>query len=195
LHQDTNTTLQTNDTPKIKESFFGGKGTSLESPIPTTLSITSTRNLYVNSVISNPSRPTSSSNSRSSGSVLSVLFISQLGPSWFILVGFPNPSMDNQHAGSLTRYPEFWGKGDEDVEQHWFLCEAIWRDGKNLHANKLVEFHTTMRGQDLKWYMKAIKPGAQGKSFTLSQVKRRFMEECWLPQLEQQSLSDLQEIK
>jgi len=30
------------------------------------------------------------------------------------------------HArGLIAQYPEFWGKGDEDVEQNWFLCEEI----------------------------------------------------------------------
>jgi hypothetical protein len=48
--------------------------------------------------------------------------------------------MGTQHVGSLTRYLEFWGKGDEDVEQHWFLCEAICRSHKTLNANKIVEF-------------------------------------------------------
>ena len=61
------------------------------------------------------------------------------------------------HAGgSIARYLEFWGKGDEDVEQHWFLCEAIWRSKGTLDANKLVKFQTTLRGHALKWYMKII---------------------------------------
>jgi hypothetical protein len=87
--------------------------------------------------------------SGSSGSVEIFSVISQPGPSGFILIGSPNPSMVNQNAGSLTRYPEFWGKGDEDVEKHWFLCEAIWRSHGTLDANKLVEFQTTLRGWDL----------------------------------------------
>jgi hypothetical protein len=65
--------------------------------------------------------------------------------------------------GSIARYPKFWGKRDEDVEQHWFLCEAIWRSKGTLDENKLVEFHTTLRGHALKWYMKAIDlEGVQG---------------------------------
>jgi hypothetical protein len=88
--------------------------------------------------------------------VESVSVISQLGPSGFILIGSPSPSMAHQHTGSLTRYPKFWGKGDEDIEQAMFLCEAIWRSHGTLDANKLVEFHTTLRGQALKWYMKSI---------------------------------------
>jgi len=101
--------------------------------------VISTINLSIFYVISNPSS-LASSGSSSSNSVASVLLISQLGPSRFILIGSPIPSMAHQHVGSLTRYPKFWGKGDEDVEQHWFLCEAIWRSRRNLDTNKLVEF-------------------------------------------------------
>jgi hypothetical protein len=54
--------------------------------------------------------------------------------------------------------PKILGKGDEDVQQHWFLCEAIWRSRGTLDANKLVEFQTTLRGHALKWYMKSIEP-------------------------------------
>ena len=49
--------------------------------------------------------------------------ITQPGPGGFILVNSPQVHM----AGSFTRYPEFFGRGNDDVEQHWYLCEAIWR--------------------------------------------------------------------
>jgi hypothetical protein len=68
------------------------------------------------------------------------------------------------------------GKGDEDVEHHWFLCEAIWRSRGTLDANKLVGFHTTLRARALKWYMKSIElGGAQGQAFTLGQVQTKFI--------------------
>jgi hypothetical protein len=62
---------------------------------------------------------------------------------------------------SIPQYPTFWGKGDEDVEKHWFLCETIYRSRGTLDANKLIEFQITLRGRSLKWYMKAIKTGVQ----------------------------------
>jgi hypothetical protein len=65
-------------------------------------------------------------------------------------------------GGSIARYPKLWGKADEYVEQHWFLCEAIWSSRGTLDENKLVEFHTTLRGRDLKWYKKDIEPGVLG---------------------------------
>ena len=51
----------------------------------------------------------------------------QPGPNGFILIGSSTATMAGTSGGSLTRYPEFYGRGDEDVEQHWYLCEAIWR--------------------------------------------------------------------
>jgi hypothetical protein len=80
---------------------------------------------------------------------------SQPGSLGFILVGAVRLEMDGNAAGLMDRYPEFLGKGDEDVEKHWFLCEEIWRSRGTLDANKLVEFRTTLRGHTLKWYMKA----------------------------------------
>jgi hypothetical protein len=98
-------------------------------------------------------------------------------------------------GGSIARYPELWGKGDEDIEQHWFLCEAIWRSKGTLDANKLVEFQTTLRGRSLKWNMKAIESRVKGQAFTLVQVHLKFIAEFKLPQSEQQALSELQEIQ
>jgi hypothetical protein len=89
------------------------------------------------------------------------------------------------HAGcSIARYPKFWGKRDEDIEQHWFLCEAIWRYRGTPDANKLVKFQTTLICHALKWYMKIIEPGfprMQGQAFTLGQVWTRFISEFKLP--------------
>jgi hypothetical protein len=131
------------------------------------MSITNPSAIFVS-----PSPSSSTSlNSSSIGSVTSFLVILQPRPSGFILLWFPNPSMVNQHAGSLTRYLEFWGKGDEDVEQHLFLCETIWRSRRTLYENKLVDFQTTLRGWALKWYMKAIESGAHAQAYMLTHMK------------------------
>jgi hypothetical protein len=76
----------------------------------------------------------------------------------FIFIGSPNPPMIHQHTNYLTRFPKFQGKGVEDVEQHWFLCETIWQSRGTMDANKIVDFKTMLRGQELKWYMKSIEP-------------------------------------
>jgi hypothetical protein len=44
--------------------------------------------------------------------------ISQPRPLGLTLIGTMRPIMDGNMGGSIPRYPEFWGKGDEDVEQH-----------------------------------------------------------------------------
>ena len=106
--------------------------------------------------------------------------------------------MTSHAGGSIARYPKFWGKGDEDVEQHWFLCEAIWRYRGTPDVNKLVKFQTTLRIRALKWYMKIIEPGVpgtQGQVFTLGQVQMRFIAEFKLPQSEQQVMFELREIQ
>jgi hypothetical protein len=114
------------------------------------------------------------------------------------LIGEERSTMDGHAGGLIDGYLELWGKGDKDVEQHWFLCEAIWRSRGTPDVNKLVEFQTTLTCRALKWYMKVIEPGApgmQGQAFTLDQVWIRFIEEFKLPQLEKQSLSELREIQ
>jgi len=87
------------------------------------------------------------------------------------------------------------GKGDEDVEQHWFLYEAIWRSHGTLYTNMLFEFQTNLRGRALKWYMNEIELRTQGNSFMLTQVKQIFIAVFWLPQSKQHSPSELWEIK
>lgn len=84
--------------------------------------------------------------------------ILQLGPHGFILVGSRVSSMEANATTTLTRYPIFFGKGDEDVEQHWYLCEVVWRTKATLDDSKLVKFQTMLRGQALIWYMKFVYP-------------------------------------
>jgi hypothetical protein len=106
--------------------------------------------------------------------------------------------MDGNMGVSIARCPELWGKGDKDVEQHWFLCEAIWRSTGTLDANKLIEFQNNSRGHALKWYMKAIDPEVprvQGQAFTLYQIQKKFIAEFNLPQSEQKRLSELRKIQ
>ena len=71
--------------------------------------------------------------------------VTQPGPRGFILVNPPQVNM----AGSFTRYPEFSGRGNDDVEQHWYLYEAIWRAQQTPNVGKLIEFQTTLRERAL----------------------------------------------
>jgi hypothetical protein len=50
-------------------------------------------------------------------------------------------------------------------------------------------------GHALKWYMNSIEPGLQGNSFTLNQLRHKFIIEFKLPQSKKQALFDLLEIQ
>jgi len=103
-------------------------------------------------VIYIPSQPVTQNQfvSINDGRTLGSPSVSQPGPLSFILIGIVRPTMVGHMGGLIARYLELLGKGDEDVEQHWFLCEAIWRSKGTLDENKLVEFYTTLRGRALK---------------------------------------------
>lgn len=70
--------------------------------------------------------------------------ISNLGLQWyqkprtqgFVLLACTQTRM----AGSFTRYPEFSGQRNEDVEQHWYLCKVIWRDFQTPNNVKVIKF-------------------------------------------------------
>ena len=89
-------------------------------------------------------------------------------------------------------YPEFSGRGNDDVEQHWYLCEAIWRARQTPDAGKLIEFQTTLRERALRWF---IKWSEAHSNPAIADVKQDFFREFKLPQIDQQVLSELWEIK
>jgi hypothetical protein len=192
--------VEANDTPQIKENCPEANGTSLESPIPQVSSMQAVSLILPPHASSFPLQLVNQlkPGSVSTGRILGSLSRLQAGPLGFIWIRTTILAMVGHTGGSIARYPKFWGKGDEDVEQHWFLCEAICRSRGTPDANKLVKFHTTLRGRTLKWHMKTIEPrvpGLQGQVFTLGQVRTRFIAEFKLPQSEQQALSKLREIQ
>ena len=95
-------------------------------------------------------------------------------------------------ARSFTRYPEFSGQGNDDVEQHWYLYEAIWRSRQTLDAGKLIEFQTMLRERALRWFIKWLEAHP---NLAITDVKWDFVQEFKLPQTDQQVLSELWEIK
>jgi hypothetical protein len=49
----------------------------------------------------------------------------------------------------------FHGTDKDDVEQHWFTCEAIWSVKRITdEASKIAQPETTFRDRTLTWYMK-----------------------------------------
>ena len=95
-------------------------------------------------------------------------------------------------VGSFTGYPKFSGRGNDDVEQHWYLCEAIWRARQTPDAGKMIEFQATHRDRALHWF---IKWSEAHQNLAIADVKRRFVKEFKLPQTDQQGLSEIWEIK
>lgn len=76
--------------------------------------------------------------------------ILQPGSRGFILV----PPTQAEMAGSFTQYLEFSGKGNDDVEQHWYMCEEIWRARQTPDVVKLIEFQTMLSERALRWFIK-----------------------------------------
>jgi len=60
-------------------------------------------------------------------------------------------------AGGEMKLPIFHGNGLEDPQQHWFLCEVVWRVKQVIDANmKAAQLVTTFRDHALSWYIKFL---------------------------------------
>jgi hypothetical protein len=78
------------------------------------------------------------------------------------------------------RLPIFKGDRSEDLDQHWFLCEAIWSI-KNITDEdvKINWSSTTLRDLTLSWYMKLIQRLVHLK--TLNEIKNALVVEFKKP--------------
>jgi hypothetical protein len=90
--------------------------------------------------------------------------------------------------------PIFRGDGSKDLDQHWFLCEAVWNI-KNVteEAVKRTQFSTTLRDRALIWCMKLVQGLAQPKP--LNQIKNVLIAELKKPKSESQFITEMKEIK
>jgi len=51
--------------------------------------------------------------------------------------------------------PLLHGNWSEDLQQHWFLCEVVWRVKQLTDADmKVAQVVTTFRDRALNWFMK-----------------------------------------
>jgi len=95
-------------------------------------------------------------------------------------------------GGSEMRLPLFHGNGSEDPQQHWFLCEAVWRvkqvNDTDMRANQMV---TTFRDRALNWYMKF----SAGQPKSLAEIRTTLIAEFKKPKSESQCIIELKEIK
>ena len=69
------------------------------------------------------------------------------GPQVFFLVQNNQKIMTTQLNESSLWLSLFYGRGDEDAAQHWFLCYTIWNAQRTTDMARLVEFQTTLRGR------------------------------------------------
>jgi hypothetical protein len=92
------------------------------------------------------------------------------------------------------KIPIFRGDGSEYIDQHWFLCEAIWNI-KNAtdEAVKRTQFSTTLRDHALSWYMNLVQGFSQPKP--LNQIKNALISEFKKPKSKSQCITELKEIK
>ena len=87
--------------------------------------------------------------------------------------------------GNDIKLQIFNGNGLEDPEQHWFLCEAVWKVRQVQDESiKRAQMITTLRGRALDWYMKLfmVLVGIHQKS--LDQIHTGFIEEFKKPKYE-----------
>jgi hypothetical protein len=92
------------------------------------------------------------------------------------------------------RLPIFRGDGSEDLDQHWFLCEAIWSIKQVTdEVVKGAHFSTTLRDRALRWYMKFVTGSVQPKP--LNDIKNALSAELKKPKSESQCITELKEIK
>jgi hypothetical protein len=92
------------------------------------------------------------------------------------------------------RLPIFRGDGSEYLDQHWFLCEAVWNI-KNVtyEVVKRTQLGTTLRDHALSWYMKLVQGLAQPKM--LNQIKNTLIVALKKPKSESQCITEMKEIK
>jgi hypothetical protein len=88
------------------------------------------------------------------------------------------------------RHPIFRGDGSEDLDQHWFLCEAIWNI-KNVtdEAVKRTQFSTTLSDRALSWYMNLVQGLVQPKP--LNEIKNALIAEFKKPKSKSQCITEI----
>jgi hypothetical protein len=92
------------------------------------------------------------------------------------------------------RLPVFRGDGSEDPDQHWFLCEVVWKIKQVTdEVVKRDQFSTTLRDNALSWYMKFSSVFVQPKP--MNDIKTALSEEFKKPDSESQCITKLIEIK
>ena len=76
-------------------------------------------------------------------------------------------------AGDDVKLPIFHGNGTEDLEQYWFLCEAVWTV-KQITDNEVKkgQLATTLRGHTLDWFMKFVQVPTRAPAKKLAEFRK-----------------------
>ena len=74
-------------------------------------------------------------------------------------------------AGDEMKLPIFNGNGTDDLEQYWFLCEAIWTAQQIIDDDiKKSHLATSLRGRALEWFMRFTQVPQGGTAKTLYEI-------------------------
>ena len=99
-------------------------------------------------------------------------------------------------VGDDTNLPLFHGNGTDDLEQYWFLQEAMWTIRHTTDDDvKKCQLATTLWGHALDWYMKFIQVPTGTPTKTLDEVRKGLIEEFIKTKSEAQYITELKEIK
>jgi len=72
----------------------------------------------------------------------------------------------------------FHSFGTKNIEQHLFVCEAIWTAKKfKDKGTKIAQLESTFKDCVLKWYMKYKGAMPDGKNRTLVDIKKALFRE------------------
>ena len=90
----------------------------------------------------------------------------------------------------------FNGNCTNDLEQYWFLCEAIWTARQTTDDDvKKSQLATTLRGHALEWFMRFTWVPQGGTAKTLDNIRIGLFEEFKKLKSEAQYITELKEIK
>ena len=109
---------------------------------------------------------------------------------------FPENSDANSMVGAYILLPTFNGNGAEDLEQHWFLCKAVWmvRLVHNADINK-EQMIMNLRGHALDWFMKLCATPTRTPQNTLDEIRPAMISEFKKRKYESQCITEIKEIK
>ena len=76
------------------------------------------------------------------------------------------------------KLPLFHGNGTDDLEQYWFLCEAMWTVRQVTYDDvKKGQLATTLSGRALDWFINFIQVPHGNSTKTLDEIQMGLIKE------------------